>query len=281
MKPPDRLKGESPSTQREGDPVNGRQGALLLLPTLLGDSPPDRVLPVETAVLARATSTFLAESAKSARAFLKAIAHPHPIASLEVIEIGHQPDPRRFDVWLAPLSEGRNIALLSEAGCPAVADPGAGLVARAHELGLRVRPLVGPSSLLLALMACGMSGQRFRFVGYLPSDRSALAAAIGDLERASSGGGETQLFIETPYRNGKLLQALLDHCRPETRLAVAVDLTTDAERVLSLPVAAWRTLPDDARPSLARRPAVFALMADAQPAGASAGRGRISGAGRQ
>jgi 16S rRNA (cytidine1402-2'-O)-methyltransferase len=242
--------------------MKGSPGALLLLPALLGDSPPERVLPAQTLAFARATSFFLAENAKSARTFLRVIGHPRPIASLSLTEIGHHPDPRRFDDWLQPATDGHDVALLSEAGCPAVADPGAGLVERAHQLGLRVRPLVGPSSLLLALMAAGMSGQRFRFVGYLPQDRHALAAAIAALERASRGE-ETQLFIETPYRNERLLQALLAHARPDTRLAVAVDLTTDAERVLSLSIAAWNKLPAEAKPALARRPAVFALMAAA------------------
>jgi 16S rRNA (cytidine1402-2'-O)-methyltransferase len=261
--------------------MNNPSGALLLLPTLLGDSPPERVLPAETLARARATTVFLAENARSARAFLKLIAHPQPIASLSVTEIGHHPDPRLFDEWLRPAFDGRDIALLSEAGCPAVADPGAGLVARAHRLGLRVRPLVGPSSLLLALMSAGMSGQRFRFVGYLPQDRQALAAAIGELERASRGE-ETQIFIETPYRNERLLQALLEHARQDTQLAVAVDLTTDAERVLSLPVSDWKALPAEARPALARRPAVFALMAAAvQLPPARSGRGRTPASGRQ
>ena len=260
--------------------MSGRSGSLLLLPALLGDSPPERVLPAETLALARATTVFLVENAKSARAFLKRIAHPQPIASLSLTEIGHSPDPQRLDEWLRPAIEGRDVALLSEAGCPAVADPGAGLVARAHRLGLRVRPLVGPSSLLLALMSAGMSGQRFRFVGYLPQDRQALGSVIAELERAS-GGEETQLFIETPYRNERLLQALLDHARGDTQLAVAVDLTTDDERVLSLPVSAWKAMPEAARPSLARRPAVFALMAATVQAPIPSGRGRTPSSGRQ
>lgn len=260
--------------------MSAAQGALLLLPSLLGDSPPERVLPAETLALARATTAFLAEDARSARAFLKAIAHPQPIASLTITEIGHRPDPRLFDDWLRPAIVGRDIALVSEAGCPAVADPGAGLVARAHALGLRVRPLVGPSSLLLALMAAGMSGQRFRFVGYLPQERNALIAAIGELERTSRGE-ETQVFIETPYRNERLLQAVLEHARPDTRLAVAVDLTTDAERVVSLPIAGWKALPVHARPALARRPAVFALMAAATQAAGPRARNRMPASGRQ
>lgn len=262
--------------------MSATSGCLLLLPTLLGECRPEAVLPAETLDLARSTTIFLAESAKSARAFLKAIGHAQAIASLTVVEIGHRPDPRRIDDWLAPAFAGQNVALLAEAGCPAVADPGAAIVARAHQRGLRVRPLTGPSSLLLALMASGMNGQRFRFVGYLPQERQALFAAIAEVEQASSGE-ETQLFIETPYRNERLLQALLERCRADTQLAVAVDLTTSDERVLSLSIADWRALPTHARPPLTRRPAVFLLMAAsaAQSAAARSARGRRPNSGRQ
>jgi 16S rRNA (cytidine1402-2'-O)-methyltransferase len=259
--------------------MSGRRGALLLLPTPIAAAAPERALPASTLAAARATERFLAENAKSARAFLKSIGHPKPIASLAIAEIGHTPDARSFDDWLRPIKSGADVALLSEAGCPAIADPGAGIVARAHDLGLIVRPLVGPSSLVLGLMASGMGGQRFRFVGYLPQERGALVSALGELERASRGG-ETQLFIETPYRNERLLQVLLEHCRPDTRLAVAVDLTGDGEQVLSLTLARWKSLPADGRPALGRRPAVFALSA-AQPDAASARRARTSPAGRQ
>jgi 16S rRNA (cytidine1402-2'-O)-methyltransferase len=257
-------------------------GCLLLLPTLLGQCRPEAVLPGETIDVARSTTIFLAENAKSARAFLKTIGHPQPIASLTVCEIGHRPDRRRIDDWLAPAYAGQNVALLAEAGCPAVADPGAEIVARAHQRGLRVRPLTGPSSLLLALMASGMNGQRFRFVGYLPQDREALAAAIAELERASNGE-ETQVFIETPYRNERLLQVLLENCRPDTQLAVAVDLTTVGERVLSLTISQWRSSPEHTRPRLARHPAVFLLMTPpkAQSRAARSSRGPRPGSGRQ
>jgi 16S rRNA (cytidine1402-2'-O)-methyltransferase len=252
-----------------------QSGALLLLPTLIAECGPDRVLPAATIAAARGTGHFLAESAKSARAFLARIGHPQRLANLTIAEIGHAPDPRHFDQWLQPIVAGNDVALLSDAGCPAVADPGAGIVERAHELGLRVRPLVGPSSLLLALMASGMNGQRFRFVGYLPQDRTALASALHELERLSRDG-ETQLFIETPYRNERLLQAIVAHCRPDTRLAVAVDLTGDAERALSLPIGGWKALAAAARPDLSRRPAVFALSA-AQTGSAQGARRSPSG----
>ncbi len=288
MSQPGRPKGESPSEQREGSTesaeqrpqgmgIGGPPGTLLLLPTLIAECGPDRALPVATIAAARATGHFLAESAKSARAFLKAIGHPRPIATLAITEIGHRPDPRRCDDWLQPVLAGHDVALLSEAGCPAIADPGAVVVARAHELGLRVRPLVGPSSLLLGLMASGLNGQRFRFVGYLPQERTDLVPALHELERRGRDG-ETQLFIETPYRNERLLRTIVEHCRPDTRLAVAVDLTGDAEQVRSLSIAGWKALPAAAGAELSRRPAVFALGAGQS---GSVQRGRRSAAGRQ
>jgi 16S rRNA (cytidine1402-2'-O)-methyltransferase len=273
---PGRPKRESLERQREGSPVSA-PGALLLLPTLIAECEPDRILPPATIAAARGTAHFLAESAKSARAFLKSVGHPRPIASLDIIEIGHAPDPRRFDGWLQPIIAGRDVALLSEAGCPAIADPGAGIVARAHDLNLHVRPLVGPSSLLLGLMAAGLNGQQFRFAGYLPQERTALIKSLHELERLGRGG-ETQIFIETPYRNERLLQAIIEHCRPDTRLAVAVDLTGDAEQVRSLSIAGWRALAAAERPELSRRPAVFVLGADQSE---SAPRARRSPAGRQ
>lgn len=254
-------------------------GTLFLLPALLGETAPDEVLPAATLNVARRTRHFLAENAKSARAFLKSIGHPEPVSSLSIVEIGHTPDTRHFDAWLAPARQGHDIALLSEAGCPAVADPGAELVAHAHHARLTVRPLVGPSSLLLALMASGMNGQRFRFVGYLPQDRRALVQAIDALER-SSGGVETQLFIETPYRNERLLRALIEHAHADTRLALAIDLTTPNEQVLALRIAEWRNLPAEEVPSTGRRPTVFALLSAAQRPSA-ARRGRTAASGRQ
>jgi 16S rRNA (cytidine1402-2'-O)-methyltransferase len=241
--------------------MNGR-GRLLLLPTPLGPSAPDSVLPAEVIATARATRHFLAERAKSARAFLQAVGHPTPLRELHIVEIGHQPDAARLDAWLQPAQQGDDVAIVTEAGCPGVADPGATIVARAHELGIPVRPLVGPSAILLALMASGLNGQRFRFVGYLPQAGDELAAAIAALEKQSRDG-ETQLLIETPYRNERLFAALLHHCAADTRITVAVELTTPAEYVVTRTAAAWRAL--GSRPALAKRPAVFALLAAPWP----------------
>lgn len=236
-------------------------GTLYLLPTLLGESAAEDVLPRHTLEVARGMRYVLAENAKSARAFFKAIGHPGPIADITIVEIGHEPDAARIDGWLAPIQRKRiDAALVSEAGTPAVADPGADIVAHAHALGIPVRPLVGPSAVLLALMASGLGGQNFRFAGYLPRAAPALVAALRELERRSRSG-ETQLFIETPYRNARLFDVILETCASDTRLALALELTTTQETIATRTISAWRQLPPVRRPRLDRRPAVFALLA--------------------
>lgn len=233
-------------------------GTLYLVPTPIADGAADIALPSATIAQARAVNYFLAENAKSARAFLKQIEHPRPVRELTIVEIGHAPDPSKIEEWLHPVAGGTDAALVSEAGCPAVADPGATLIAAAHRQAIRVCPLVGPSSLLLALMASGLNGQRFRFLGYLPVATAERSARIVAIER-DSRNGETQLFIETPYRSDAMFDALLQTCSPATRLAVSVDLTGPAEFVRMRSIAEWRNEKD--RPSLARRPAVFCLLA--------------------
>ncbi|MGH6624721.1 MAG: SAM-dependent methyltransferase, partial [Burkholderiaceae bacterium] len=181
---------------------------LYLLPTPIADGAVELALPAATIALSRTLNYFLAENAKSARAFLKQIEHPRPLRELTIVEIGHAPDPSMIDEWLRPIVAGTDAALVSEAGCPAVADPGATLVEAAHRQAIRVCPLVGPSSLLLALMASGLNGQRFRFLGYLPVATAERSARIAAIERESRNG-ETQIFIETPYRGDAMFDALL------------------------------------------------------------------------
>jgi 16S rRNA (cytidine1402-2'-O)-methyltransferase len=234
-------------------------GTLYLLPTPISTGSLNAALPPSVIKLAHGIEHFLVEDAKTARAFLKQINHPKPLREVSIVEIGHVPPEADIAAWLEPLSAGADIALLSEAGCPAIADPGATLVAAAYRNGWKVRPLVGPSSIILALMASGLDGQHFRFVGYLPIAAEERAAAIRALESKSKH--ETQIFIETPYRNVALFEALLQHCRPTTRLAVAVDLTGDAEFVRQCTVEEWRTQSAAAQPSLAKQPAVFCLLA--------------------
>jgi 16S rRNA (cytidine1402-2'-O)-methyltransferase len=236
-------------------------GALVLLPTPIAAAHVDTVLPAEVIAAARRIDHFLAENAKSARAFLKLIGHPRPLRELAIIEIGHQPDPGMIGQWLAPARAGHDIAIVSEAGCPAVADPGATIVAVAHAAGLRVRPLVGPSALLLALMASGLNGQRFRFHGYLPVETAARSTRIRALERDSRIQDETQLFIETPYRAAAVFAALISECQPATRIAVAADLTGPQEVTRTLSAQQWRALEPGSLPTLAGQPTVFALLA--------------------
>jgi 16S rRNA (cytidine1402-2'-O)-methyltransferase len=234
-------------------------GTLYLLPTPISAGSLNAALPLTVIELAHRIEHFLVEDAKTARAFLKQLDHPKSMRELSIVEIGHAPPDADIAAWLAPLRAGANIALLSEAGCPAIADPGATLVAAAHRHGWKVQPLVGPSSIMLALMASGLDGQHFRFVGYLPIAAAERAAAIRALE--SKAKDETQIFIETPYRNVALFEALLQHCRPATRLAVAVDLTGDAEFVRQCTVEEWLTQTATAQVSLAKQPAVFCLLA--------------------
>ena len=233
-------------------------GILYLLPCPISESPVDAVLPAEVVQVARETEYFLAESSKSARAFLKQVGYPRPLRETTIIEIGHRPDDGALTGWLQPIVEGSNGALVSEAGCPAIADPGATIVAAAHVRGIRVRPLVGPSSLLLAVMASGLNGQSFRFVGYLPIATNERTQALRRLERESRVG-ESQLFIETPYRSGALFDTIVSTCYAATRLSVAIDLTGPDEYIKTHAIADWRGSP--VRPPFDRRPAVFLLLA--------------------
>jgi len=241
-------------------------GTLYVLPVPLADADPRDALPPPVLQIAREARYVLAENARSARAFLKAAGHPGPIQQVRIVQIGHQPSPAQAHEWLGPLRLGQcDAALVSECGCPGVADPGATVVACAHQLGLRVRALAGPSSILLALMASGMNGQRFRFLGYLPQQADALSESLRRVEREAAGG-ETQIFIETPYRSERLFQAILAHCADSTRLGLAVDLGSASETTITLPVGQWRALPQASRPALQRRPAVFLLHAG-EPSG--------------
>lgn len=232
---------------------------LYLLPTLLGEGTPwPGVLPAATQAAACRLTHFVVENAKTARAALKWLDHPTPIRDIVIEQLPEPLAATDIDRLLAPLQSGSDIGLMSEAGCPGVADPGALLVRRAHELGYAVRPLVGPSSLLLALMASGLDGQRFAFHGYLPARDPERARRIAELEKESRQKRQTQLFIETPYRNAVLFDALLAACQPPTLLCLASDLSLPDESIATRSIKAWRTTPP---PDLNRRPTVFLLLA--------------------
>ena len=233
-------------------------GTLYLIPTTLGGGDADAALPAFVQVRIRRLDHFIAENPKTARAFLKLIGPGRPLQSTAIERLDHNTRPAVIDSLLEPVLAGGDAGLISEAGCPAIADPGALLVRRAHQRGVRVVPMVGPSSILLALIASGLESQRFAFHGYLPVKPPARDKAIGDLESRSRRNRETQIFIETPYRNVPLIAALLAVCRPDTLLCVATDLTLTSESVRTLRIADWMKN----KPDLKDRPSVFLVLAE-------------------
>ena len=240
-------------------------GVLHLIPTTLGeDAPVSAVLTPELLALTAGLDYFIAENARSARAFLKKVGEVcplhKPIRDIEIRELHVDTPATALPGLLAPLLAGRDAGLVSEAGCPAIADPGANLVRLAHEHGVMVRPHTGPSSLLLAVMASGLNGQSFAFNGYLPTDPVARARRISDLEQRSRAERQTQLFIETPYRNEALFEALLKSCAPDTRLCLAIDMSLPGEQVSTRAIGQWRKLAASALPVLRKRPAVFLIL---------------------
>ena len=232
--------------------------ALFLIPTPLGAPDTPCLLPHEQAQIVGLTD-FVVEAEKTARAHLKHLGVTTPIRELNLHTLNKHTDSQVLPDLLAPLREGRDMGLLSEAGCPAVADPGANLVALAHQAGFEVKPLVGPSSILLALMASGANGQNFAFKGYLPAEKGARLTALKVLEQHSRQQNETALFIETPYRNDALLADAVQHLHPATRLCVACDLTLPSQTIISQTIADWRKLA--ALPDLKKRPTIFVLWA--------------------
>lgn len=243
-------------------------GTLYLLPNTLGPGGAlSAVIPDPVLHRIASLDYFVAENAKSARAHLKAVGavHPltHPIQDIRIEELDVNTDAATLPRLLEPLLDGKDAGLLSEAGVPAVADPGANLVRLAHRRGVPVKPLVGPSSLLLAVMASGLNGQSFAFHGYLPTDPARRTERIRVLEKRSKAERQTQLFIETPYRNAAMLDALATACQPTTLLCVATDLTLASESVRTQTAAAWKSaIAAGKGPDFHKKPTVFLLLAD-------------------
>jgi 16S rRNA (cytidine1402-2'-O)-methyltransferase len=233
-------------------------GRLFLIPTGLSDeNAAIDYLPAPVIAQVRAIDTFVAENAKSARAFLASCGHPRTLREIAITELNEHTAAEAIGPMLDPARKGADQGLISEAGAPAVADPGARLVAAAHAEGIRVIPLVGPSSILLGLMASGLEGQRFRFHGYLPVAADARRERLVEIERDSAERDETQAFIETPYRNDALLAEILKSCRETTQLAVAADLTGPGETIRMQTIGGWRRHPG----SIGKRPAIFMVLA--------------------
>ncbi|MES2318259.1 MAG: SAM-dependent methyltransferase [Pseudomonadota bacterium] len=246
-------------------------GTLYLIPNTLGptDAAPDalsHIIPEHVQAITARLDYFVAENAKTARGFLKLIAVKHPLArplqEIEIAELNVNTPAQALEGLLAPLLAGRDAGLVSEAGVPAVADPGADLVRLAHQHGITVKPLVGPSSLLLAVMASGLNGQSFAFNGYLPTDAALRTKRIKELETRSRSEKQTQLLIETPYRNATMLEALVASCQPGTLICVATDLSLASESIRTLNGGKWKALLAAGKaPDFHKKPTVFLLLA--------------------
>jgi 16S rRNA (cytidine1402-2'-O)-methyltransferase len=232
-----------------------KKGTLYLVPCPIGDGAPEAVLPADNFNIMRQLDYFVVENIRSARRFLSR-AGVKPIDALEFAELNEHTRPEEVDAMLAPLLAGRNAGVISEAGVPAVADPGAEIVAAAHRKGIRVVPLVGPSSILMALMASGANGQSFAFNGYLPVREPERSRAIRHFEKRAATEHQSQIFIETPYRGDRLLADFLAACSPATRLTVAADISGPEEFIRAAVVCDWKRTP---LPVLAKRPAIFVI----------------------
>ena len=233
-------------------------GTLYLIPVTLGDDNIHQVLPHEVIKIAQNLEDFVVESEKSARHFLSTIKTAKPVRELSLNLLNEHTLDKDVAALLAPLLAGKDVGLMSDAGCPGIADPGAKLVELAHIKGIRVVPFVGPSSILLSLMASGLNGQQFAFLGYLPVDKTTRNLRLKEIEKRSQTHNETQIFIETPYRNQHMLEAILSVCQPNTRLCVACDISLESEMIVTKTIATWKKSP---LPDLHKRPTVFLLLA--------------------
>lgn len=233
-----------------------KKGKLYLIPAPLGEESV-HTIPAYVLDHLHRLDVFIAERAKTARRFIKQTDPVKPFSELHFFELNKRTGIAERNTFLDPAEEGRDIGLLSEAGCPGVADPGAGIVDMAHRKGIEVVPLVGPSSILLVLMASGMSGQQFCFHGYLSPKRPQLAKDLKRLEQQSARFSQTQIFIETPYRNQQVLEQAMAVLNNKTRFCAAADLTTPQEWIRSAPIFEWKQQP---LPDLHKRPAIFCLM---------------------
>ena len=230
--------------------------ALYLFPVTLGDAPLDTVLPARNMALIRHIRHFIVEDVRTARRFLKKADREIDIDSLTFYPLNKHTSPEAISDYLKPLEQGMSMGVMSEAGCPAVADPGADVVAIAQRKGLKVVPLVGPSSIILSVMGSGFNGQSFAFNGYLPINPGERIQKIKSLEQKVYQEHQTQLFIETPYRNGKMIDDLLRTCKPSTRLCIAAGITCAEEFIRTKTIKEWKssTLPD-----LSKIPAIFLI----------------------
>src|SRR5690554_2197203 len=231
------------------------KAALYLIPSLLGDVPVEEAIPPYNIEVASRLKYFIVENVRSARRFLKKCDSNIDINALTFFELNKHTDPKQIASYLLPMKSGESVGVISEAGCPAVADPGADVVAIAQQKGYKVVPLVGPSSLLMAVMASGFNGQSFAFHGYLPIDQNDRARRIKKLEARSYSEDQTQLFIETPYRNHKMAADILQHCNPATKLCIAMNISCKDEYIVTRSVKEWK----GKLPEMHKKPCVFLI----------------------
>lgn len=231
-------------------------GTLYLIPITLGESPISQVIPEYNNTIINEIDVYIVENIKTARRFLKKAGILKPIDELTFFEIDKRSNTSNYPTFIKPLAEGKNIGILSEAGCPGVADPGAEIVALAQELNYKVVPLVGPSSILLSLMASGFNGQSFCFHGYLPIEQKDRINKLKDLERLAFREKQTQLFIETPYRNMPLFKDILATLNNNTKLCIAVDITSNTEEIYTKTIEDWKK---ETKIDLNKRPCIFLI----------------------
>ena len=231
-------------------------GTLYLIPVTLGNDNISQVLPPDVVKVAQNLDSFVVESEKSARHFLSTIKTTKPVRELTLNLLNEHTLDKDVSAMLAPLLAGKDVGLMSDAGCPGIADPGAKLVELAHQKGIRVVPLVGPSSIILSLMASGLNGQQFAFLGYLPVDKQARNLKLKEIEKRAQTHNETQIFIETPYRNQHMLEAILSTCNANTRLCIASQVSLPDEMIVTKTINGWK---QDALPDLHKKLTVFLL----------------------
>ena len=229
--------------------------ALYLIPVLLGDTALERVLPAYNQEVVRGIRHFIVEDVRSARRFLKKVDKDFDIDGSQFYPLNKHTSPEEISGYLKPLEEGHSMGVISEAGCPAVADPGADVVALAQRKHLQVVPLVGPSSIILSVMGAGLNGQSFAFNGYLPIETAERAKKLKLLEQRAYTEHQTQLFIETPYRNNKMVEDILANCHPQTRLCIAANITCEDEYIVTRTLKEWR----GHVPDLSKQPCIFLI----------------------
>lgn len=232
-----------------------KKGKLYLIPNTLGEPNSAMTIPAGVLEISQQLKHFVAENEKTARRYLKSIGTVHPLNDLEFFVLNKHTDPNEIHNLIAPIFEGHNMGLISEAGLPAIADPGASVVQLCHQKGIHVVPCSGPSSIILALIGSGFNGQAFTFHGYLPIDRSERTSQLRYIENTALKSDVTQLFMETPFRNEKLFAQIAETCRPETHLCIALDITLTTEHIQTKTIHEWKKK----LPKLHKRPCIFAI----------------------